>query len=47
MHEIVITNLEHNLSSWAELETMLVQKKKKATRDVGDSRDRMCDIRVN
>lgn len=44
MHEIVIVNLEHNLSSWAELGMMLVQN---ATRDAGDSRDWTCDIRVN
>lgn len=44
MHEIVIMNLEHNLSSWAELGMILVQN---AMRDVGDSRDWMCDIRVN
>lgn len=44
MHEIVIMNLEQNLSGWAELGMILVQN---ATRDVGDSRDWMCDIRVN
>lgn len=44
MHEIVIMNLEHILSSWAELGMILVQN---AMRDVVDSRDWMCDIRVN
>lgn len=45
MHEIVIMNLERTVGDDAGAKRK--KKKKKATRDVGDSRDWMCDIRVN